>query len=143
MIKPKVIYPLLALLVAVGVVSLSKVDKAPLTEPKPAQPPFPISNDYDGLWLGERHDVSGDSICLDTAITGKISKGEVELKLVYNNTNLTGWVSEKGEVVLYSDSQRWGYRFSGQIINQRMAGDWKVTNAACHGTWHVDKVSGK
>jgi hypothetical protein len=138
--KSKATYLLIAILVILAGVHLSKVDKAPLMQAKPSQPPFKLSDKFDGQWRGERLDVSGDAICLESAITGEIVGGEVKLNLVYNNTTLTGWISEQGVLVLYSGSQRWGYRFSGQAQEERIEGKWRVTNAACNGSWFVERA---
>lgn len=137
-----------ALLGGAVVWQFNRGERQPLSPPLPASPPFTPSAAFDGEWQGERFDESGDSICLPTAVVGTIKNGAVKLKLSYNNTYLLGWISEQGELVLYSDSLRWGYRFTGQYQQEsassdqpRIAGHWRVTNALCQGTWYVAPVN--
>ncbi|KHT60226.1 hypothetical protein RJ45_23650 [Photobacterium gaetbulicola] len=121
---------------------LENNDRQPLNIAQPNTPPFPISMHYDGKWEGERRDISGDNICLETRVVGTIEQGVVNLKLMYNNTLLSGWVSNEGDLALYANSPRWGYRFMGTAKKDRIDGEWRVTNAPCHGTWNIKKVSG-
>ncbi|MCC4800672.1 hypothetical protein BCT30_04790 [Enterovibrio norvegicus] len=116
-------------------------DRAPLNTPLPVTAPFSVSNQFDGEWEGKRTDISGDNICLQTRIIGTIKEGKVSLRLMYNNTYLEGFVSDTGELALYADSQKWGYRFTGTANDDRIDGDWKVTNAVCNGTWQLEKTS--
>nr|WP_086940040.1 hypothetical protein [Thaumasiovibrio occultus] len=117
---------------------LSRVEKKNVVASIPTEAPFAVSSAYDGKWEGERMDVSGDAICLETGITGEINEGKVTLILRYNSTVLRGWISEDGQLSLYSTSQRWGYRFSGQVSGDQIKGDWSVDNAPCKGTWYVE-----
>lgn len=130
----------IALAVFVFIVSNStKPERTPINEALPDSPPFTASNSFDGHWQGKRIDVSGDSICSPTSMIGTINNGIVSLRLKYNNTLLKGWISDNGELALYADSQRWGYRFTGEARHGRIEGEWKVTNAPCHGTWYIEK----
>ncbi len=138
--KPFVILAIVAAILLI-VRQLANTERVPIVVALPDSPSFTVTDAFDGQWEGKRVDVSGDKICLETRITGTIDNGQVSLTLVYNNTLLKGWISEQGVLELYSDSHRWGYRFSGAAINNKMDGEWKVTNALCHGTWHIEKVS--
>ncbi|OCH03201.1 hypothetical protein [Aliivibrio fischeri] len=119
--------------------NMNNTERVPLNMPLPDNPSFNISNDFDGDWSGKRIDISGDGICRQTSVVGTIQEGKVSLRLVYNNTTLKGWISDNGELALYADSQKWGYRFTGLARNNRIEGEWKVTNAPCRGTWFIEK----
>ncbi len=121
--------------------SMLKGERQPLNPALPSSAPFEVSHQLDGEWLGKRVDVSGDSICTPTSVIGKIVDGKVAIKLKYNNTTLNGWVSKSGELKLFADSQRWGYRFDGHGTATKIEGEWSVTNAPCHGTWFLEKQS--
>ncbi|KLV03837.1 hypothetical protein ABT56_17310 [Photobacterium aquae] len=108
--------------------------------PPPSGPSFAVGKVFDGDWVGRRIDVSGDKICLQTRIVGTIKEGNVTFRLMYNNTQLKGWVSAQGKLDIYADNPRWGYRFTGNVIGDRIEGEWKVTNAPCHGTWYIEKT---
>lgn len=120
-------------------VNLKGGKRVSIKENLPDSPPFNVSNAFDGQWEGERVDKSGDDICWQTRIIGTIKDGNVSIRLMYNNTLLKGWISDAGILALYSDSQRWGYRFTGNAVNNHISGKWKVTNAPCHGTWYIEK----
>lgn len=120
--------------------TLRTSERVSLNPGLPESPPFIVSNDFDGQWEGRRIDISGDKICLETRIIGTIENGNVLFRLMYNSSLLKGWISEHGELELYSDSPRWGYRFSGAVTDNRIEGDWMVTNAPCHGTWFIEKT---
>ncbi|PSU34158.1 hypothetical protein [Photobacterium lutimaris] len=124
---------------AVMVFTLGGKERQPINTALPDQPSFAISTAFDGRWEGERIDISGDKICLETRVIGKIEQGKVELTLMYNNTVLRGWISKDGILALYADSPRWGYRFAGTAQNNRIDGQWRVTNAPCHGEWYLEK----
>ncbi|MGF1834384.1 hypothetical protein [Photobacterium sanguinicancri] len=138
--KPFVILAIVAAVLLI-VRQFANTERVPITVALPDSPSFTTSNQFDGNWEGKRVDVSGDRICLQTRIIGNIDNGQVTLKLMYNNTMLKGWISEQGKLELYSDSPRWGYRFNGIAMNNKIDGEWKVTNARCHGTWHIEKAS--
>ena len=122
------------------VFKLEHKERVPLNTALPDNPSFAISSNYDGKWEGERIDISGDKNCLETRVVGTIDQGKVNLRLMYNNTLLRGWVSDDGVLELYADSPRWGYRFTGVVENDHIKGDWSVTNAPCRGTWYVKSV---
>jgi hypothetical protein len=123
------------------IVNTEKPTREALVEVMPDSPPFELTDKFDGIWKGERIDVSGDQICSPTNITGSIQQGVVSITLSYNSTILKGWVSGKGEIVLYGTNPKWGYRFDGSAANNRIEGDWFVTNAPCKGHWFVEKLS--
>ncbi|WP_087025037.1 hypothetical protein [Thaumasiovibrio subtropicus] len=132
-------------LIAIGgfaliVVNTDRGERAPLNPPLPDSPNFVASTTFDGEWKGARKDTSGDSICLKTDILGSVIEGKVKIRLTYNNTILEGWISEQGDLQLYANSQRWGYRFAGTAQGDRIEGEWSVTNAPCKGTWYIDKL---
>lgn len=137
--------PFVILAIVVAFVLLARQltlnERTPIIVALPDSPSFTASNLFDGDWAGKRVDVSGDKICLQTRILGTIDNGQVTLKLMYNNTLLKGWISAQGKLELYSDNPRWGYRFNGIATNDTIDGEWKVTNARCHGTWHIEKAS--
>ncbi|OAN11623.1 hypothetical protein A3K86_22165 [Photobacterium jeanii] len=124
-----------------------QAEPTPVNEPLPQAPSFVVSTAFDGEWQGKRLDISGDNVCQQTRILGTITDGEVKFKLMYNNTVLKGWISESGELDLYADSVRWGYRFTGNGEVQAnsdaalIKGDWHVTNAPCHGSWQIERVT--
>ncbi|WP_028022927.1 hypothetical protein [Enterovibrio calviensis] len=120
---------------------LFNTERVPLNTPLPDRAPFTVSNQFDGKWEGKRTDISGDSICLQTRIIGTIKQGKVSLRLMYNNTYLEGFISDTGELALFADSQKWGYRFDGSADSDQIKGNWKVTNAPCKGTWQLAKTS--
>ena len=103
------------------------------------KPPFTPTTEFDGKYKGDRIDVSGDSICKKTRITGKVKNGKATFWLQYNGTRLTGWISESGELELESNSDRWDYKFSGSASGNTIAGKWSVGNAPCRGTWEVTR----
>lgn len=103
------------------------------------KPGFPVSQDFEGQWEGERIDVSGDGICRPTKMSGSVTKGEARLRLHYNGTLLTGWISQDGSLVLNGDNSRWDYRFSGKATGDEIRGIWSVGNAPCQGTWYVKR----
>lgn len=126
-------------ILAIMIFKLGNNDRPPINAALPEQPTFTISTAFDGRWEGERLDISGDNICQETRVIGTIEQGEVKLTLTYNNTVLHGWISEEGELELYADSPRWGYRFAGTAQNNRIDGEWRVTNAPCNGGWYIEK----
>ncbi|MGR5062407.1 hypothetical protein [Photobacterium sp. DNB22_13_2] len=126
-------------LLAFMIVKLGNNERQPINAALPEKPSFAISTAFDGQWEGERIDISGDKICLETRVTGTITHGEVKLTLMYNNTVLRGWISKNGTLELYADSPRWGYRFTGTAQKNRIDGEWRVTNAPCSGIWYVEQ----
>lgn len=135
-------------LILMGVVGLSylilsteKPTKVALAQVIPSSPPFELSTKFDGSWIGERIDVSGDQICSPTNITGSVLDGVISITLSYNSTVLKGWISTEGEIVLYGTNPKWGYRFDGSADNNRIEGNWFVTNAPCEGHWFIEKQS--
>ena len=124
-------------LIALGMISALAVSGCQTTTPMP--PPSSVSMKFEGIWKGERFDVSGDTICQVTKISGKVSKGFMSVTLHYNNTLLTGWIEEDGTIHLKDDNPQWDYRFSGKAVGNEIKGDWTVGNAPCKGTWYVKK----
>ena len=125
--------------IAVMLYQLGGKERQPINAAIPDSPAFTASDAFDGQWEGERFDVSGDKICSPTRVVGSIENGVVTIRLVYNNTLLRGWISAEGELELYTDSPRWGYRFTGAADNDRIDGGWKVTNAPCNGEWYIER----
>lgn len=105
----------------------------------PAEPGFIVSQAFDGQWVGERFDTSGDKICSPTAITGVVKAGKASLKLKYNSTLLEGWIAENGDLVLYANNYRWDYRFVGKANQHTIEGKWHLPNGPCYGTWYVKR----
>ncbi|MEZ9884826.1 hypothetical protein AB4374_13235 [Vibrio splendidus] len=88
----------------------------------PDSPQFVPSSDFDGEWLGRRIDITGNNMCERTTINGTIREGKVTLRLTYNGTPLEGWVTESGDLRLYSKHRQWDYRFSANGSSSRFDG---------------------
>ncbi len=104
-------------------------------------PDFAISTAFDGQWQGNRIDISGDSICKATTMTGSIKEGYVSLLLTYNGTILTGWVAQYGSIELKDNNPEWSYHFKGKANNQRIDGEWFVDFISCKGSWYLDQTT--
>ncbi|WP_413113521.1 hypothetical protein [Thaumasiovibrio sp. DFM-14] len=107
----------------------------------PESPVFNVTTRFDGLWEGRRINMTESSLCKRTTITGSIEDGKALITLTYNNSQLQGWVSEKGELVLYANHRLWDYRFSAIANNNQIVGSWHITNGPCRGTWYLERVS--
>jgi hypothetical protein len=101
--------------------------------------PANVSLEFDGIWKGERIITSG-SRCLETKIEGSVKNGLAELTLIYNGTLLRGWINQAGKVTFEAYNPNWNYAFSGQVLGNKMAGDWMVDGGLCSGNWHVTKT---
>lgn len=124
-------------LLSLSICFLAAMALAGCQSPTSAKPDFPVSREFDGQWRGERIDVSGDSICRPTTIVGSVTNGEAQLWLSYNQTLLTGWIAQNGDLVLSGNNPRWDYKFGGKAQAKEIKGDWSVGNAPCRGTWYV------
>ncbi|PTO62150.1 hypothetical protein [Vibrio splendidus] len=109
----------------------------------PDSPQFVPSIDFDGEWLGRRINTTGNNMCERTTITGTIREGKVTLRLTYTGTPLEDWVTESGDLRLYSKHRQWDYRFSANGSSSRFDGRWHLTNGPCQGSWFIEKVDGK
>lgn len=116
---------------------LAAISFAACQAPTSVKPDFLVSDRFEGQWRGERIDVSGDSICRQTTIVGSVKNGEAKLWLSYNQTLLTGWIAQNGDLALSSNSPNWDYKFMGKASGNEIKGNWSVGNAPCHGTWYV------
>ena len=137
--KKNMVIGISACAIAVMLYQLGGKERQPINAAIPDSPSVAVSDAFDGQWEGERFDTSGDKVCSPTRVVGSIENGEVTITLVYNNTLLRGWISAEGELELYTDSPRWGYRFTGLANNDRIDGGWKVTNAPCNGEWYIER----
>jgi hypothetical protein len=124
---------LVSVVVSISVLTLSGCNTMP------QKPAFTPSSNFDGNYRGTRIDVSNDFICNETSIIGTVTNGEANFKLTYNNTNLKGWIDEKGALKLYDDNIQWNYHFSGTASGSAIEGQWFVDGAPCKGTWRVER----
>jgi len=106
----------------------------------PDAPDFEVSKDFDGEWLGRRVNLTNNNMCERTTITGRVVDGKATLRLTYNGTALQGWISEDGELRLYASHRQWDYRFAGQAHNNKISGQWFLTNGPCRGDWSIERT---
>ncbi|WP_241810503.1 hypothetical protein [Enterovibrio norvegicus] len=107
----------------------------------PIAPSFTPTTSFDGTWEGKHVDENGQRKCAPSEVLGTIRNGFVSFHISHDNSTLKGWISESGELEIYSDSMQWGYHFSGSASHDALTGEWGVSNAACNGHWSMSRVS--
>ncbi|MGF1707446.1 hypothetical protein [Enterovibrio baiacu] len=107
----------------------------------PIAPSFTPTTSFDGTWEGMHVDENDQHTCLPSKVVGTIRNGFVSFHISHDNSTLKGWISETGELEIYSDSMQWGYHFSGKASHDALKGAWEMSNAPCNGHWSMSRVS--